>query len=184
MRTSRITLFYNITQTEVIPPAVRELERKDRWIKSVQATVEADYKPKIIKTTYELFDPETERQRRFFNGTCVKYYAIQNMDMTVGVPSNEVIKQYREELLDEVLGYDLALVHRTVRRRKSTSDFKTVQAWNKFLGLLEENIFDTAGYEFPDSKEFWDLVKQHGYEEAEQISIERLQTNIKAKLCK
>ena len=131
-----------------------------------------------------MFDPEVERQRRFFNGTCVKYYAIQNMDMIEGEPNNDTIKKYREELLDELLGYDVSLVHRTVRRRKSTSDFKTVQAWNKFLGLLEENIFDNAGYEFPDSQEFWELVRQHGYEEAERISLERLQANLKAKLCK
>ena len=181
MRTKSITLFYQVTQTEIIQPSITELERKDRWVKEVQKEVEADWKPLYIKTTYELHNPEIERQRRFFNGTCVKYYAIQNMDMHAGVPDNETIKKYREQLLDEMLGYDLVLVNRTVRRRKSTSDFKSVQAWNKFLNTLEETIFDNAGFEFPDSKEFWDLVKEHGYDQAERISIERLQTNLQRK---
>ena len=181
MKTNRLSLFYQVTQAEVTPPAVRELERKDRWIKDIQRTVEADYKPLLIKVTYEMFNPEIERQRRFFNGTCVKYYAIQNEDMTVGVPANDLLKKYREQILDEMLGYDLHLVNRVVRRRKSTSDFKTVSAWNKFLNLLQETLFDDAGYEFPDSKEFWELVKQHGYDEAERISLERLQATMKRK---
>lgn len=181
MKTHRVALFYEVTQTEVKPPAVREMERKDRWIKEVQKTVEADWKPQYIKVTYEVHNPEIERQRRFFNGTCVKYYAIQNENMLIGTPDTETLKKYRETILDEMLGYDLALVNRTVRRRKSTSDFKSVQAWNKFLNTLEETIFDSAGYEFPDSKEFWELVKEHGYEQAERISIEKLQALMKHK---
>ncbi len=181
MKTPRISLFYSLTQTEITPPAVRELERKDRWLKDVQKTVEADYKPLLVKVTYEVFDPEVERQRRFFNGTVVKYYAIQNEDMLTGVPANDLLKKYREQILDELLGYDLHLVNRVVRRRKSTSDLKTVTGWNKLINLCQETLFDSAGYEFPDSKEFWELVKQHGYDQAERISIERLQTNLKRK---
>lgn len=174
-------LFYEATQSEVKPPAERELERKDRWVKEVQRGVEADYKPEYIKVTYELHNPEIERQRRFFNGTCVKYYAIQNENMLEGVPDSPTLKKYRETILDEMIGYDLHLVKKVVRRRKSTSDFQSVQAWNKFLNTLEETIFDSAGYEFPDSKDFWELVKEHGYEQAERISIERLQAKMKAK---
>lgn len=181
MRTSKVSIFYQITQTQVIPPAIREMERKDRWIKEAQKTVEADYKPKYIKVSYEIHDPDIERQRKFFNGTCVKYYTIQNENMVTGLPSNDLLKKYRETMLDELLGYDLVLVGKTVRRRKSTSDFKSVQAWNKLLNLAEETLFDSAGFEFPDSEVFWELVKAHGYEQAERISIERLQTNLSKK---
>ena len=147
----------------------------------MQKSIEADWKPLVVKVLYEVFDPEVERQRRFFNGTCVKYYTIQNEHLTVGMPSNDLIKKYRETILDEMLGFELTLVGRTVRRRKSTSDFKSVQAWSKFLNTLEETLFDSAGFEFPDSEDFWKLVKEHGYEEAERISIERLQATMKTK---
>lgn len=181
MRTKSVTLFYELTQTEVKPPAERELERKERWIKDVQRTVEADWKPLYVKVTYEMHDPEIERQRRFFNGTCIKYYAIQNEDMFEGQPSNELLKKYRIDILDQMLGYDVHLTNRIIRERKSTTDFKTVQAWNKFLNTLEETLFDDAGFDFPDSKEFWELVKKHGYDEAERISIETLQAKMKRK---
>lgn len=179
--TKKITLFYQLTPTTVVPPAIREVQRKDQWIRNLQQTIEADWKPLLVKLTYELFNPEVEKQIRFFNGTCVKYYAIQNMDMLVGVPDSKTLKIYREEILDEMLGYDLHLVHRTIRQRKSTTDFKSVEAWNKFLNLLQETLFDSAGYIFPDSKEFWELVEEHGHEEAERISIENLQRILKAK---
>jgi len=178
MRTTHITLFYKITQNEVIPPALTEMERKDRWIKECQKTVEADYQPKIIKVIYELYDPAIEDMRRFFNGVCVLYYTIQNEDMTVGVPSNEMLKQYREDLLDEMLGYDYHGVKKIHRMRKSTTDFKSVQAWNKFLKMLEETVFDHAGFEFPNSEEFWKMVGLHGYEEAKKVSIQQLQAKL------
>jgi len=181
MRTKKIVLFYNVTQTEVFPPAVIEIERKNRWIKDVQKSVEADYKPKMIRNTYEEFDPEIENQWKFFNGTCVLYYAIQNMDMTKGLPDSKTLNLYREQLLDEMLGYNVELIDRTVRKRKSTTDFRSVQKWNTFLGELKENIFDNAGYKFPDSKEFWELVGKVGYHEAKRISIEKLQTYLKSK---
>ena len=178
MRTHKIAIFYEVTQQAIKPPAIRELERKDRWIKEVQKSVEADWKPLYIKTTYEIHNPDIEKQRKFFNGTCVKYYAIQNENFTSGVLPNEVLKKYRETMLDELLGYDLELVGKTVRRRKSTSDFKSVQAWNKLLNLAEEVLFEPAGFEFPDSKEFWELAKQNGYEQAERIAIQTLQARL------
>lgn len=175
MKTKSITLFYSVTQNEIIPPAILELERKDRWLSDVKKSVEADWKPQIVRVKYDLFDPEIANQMRFFNGTCVKYYAIQNESITAGLPEAELLKRYREEILDEMLGYDVSLVTRTVRRRKSTADFKTVQRWHTFLNTLQETIFDSAGYDFPDSKEFWELVKKYGYDEAERISVEQLQ---------
>lgn len=178
MKTKSITLFYKVTQDEIFPPAIRELERKENWLKEIQKSVEADWKPQIIKVSYEMFDPEIANQMRFFNGTCVKYYAIQNENLTKGTPDPKLIKRYREEILDEMLGYDLHLVSKTVRRRKSTADFKTVQRWHTFLNTLQETIFDAAGFEFPDSKAFWELVDQHGYDEAERISVEQLQARI------
>lgn len=181
MRTKTIKLFYQLTQHDIIPPAATELERKERWIKELQKTVEADYKPLMIKLTYELHNPEVEKQSRFFNGTCVKYYAIQDMDLNDGRPDSKSLKMYRELILDEMLGFDLQLVDRVVRRRKSTSDFQSVQDWNKFLNTLEETLFDSAGYEFPDSKSFWAMVDMLGYEEAERISIENLQKSLKKK---
>lgn len=184
MSTKSVSLVYNVTTSEVIPPSIRDIEIKERWIRDVQATVEADWKPKAIKVTYEVYDPEVENLRRFFNGTMVKYYAIQDQDMFEGEPSSALLKMYREDLLDELLGYDVRLVNRTVRRRKSTSDYKTIQKWLKFINMAQETVFDSAGYEFPDSKEFWELVKQHGYEQAERISIKRLQKTIKSKLNK
>lgn len=160
---------------------MREMERKDRWIKDIQRSVEADWKPMLVKVTYELYNPEVEKQVRFFNGTCVKYYAIQNMDLTEGMPDSVTLKKYREEILDEMLGYDVHLINRTVHRRKSTTDFKSVEAWNEFLNTLQETLFDNAGYEFPDSKQFWELAEVHGYEEAERISIENLQKKLRLK---
>ena len=175
MKTSRITLFYSLTQTEIIPPTAVEIERKDRWIKEIQKTIEADWKPLIIKVVYEMFNPEIEKQRRFFEGAVIDYYAIQNSDILKGTPDTETHKKYREELLDEMLGYDFQTVNRVVRKRKSTTDFKTVQKWNTFLQTLEETIFAHAGYEFPDSENFWEVTKKYGYDQAKRMVIEQLQ---------
>lgn len=135
-----------------------------------------------VKVTYQLFDPEITNMTRFFNGTVIKYYAIQNEDMTSGEPDNDLLKKYREQVLDELLGYDLELVDRTVRRRKSTTDFRTVQQWNTFINRCQETLFDGAGYEFPDSDEFWKLAGQVGYEKAEGICLQRLQKLISSRL--
>lgn len=181
MRTKKITLYYKLTPNEVVSPSLKELERKDRWVKQLQKTVESEWKPIVMKVTYEPYDHDIVKQIRFFNGTVVKYYAIQDQDMTVGYPSSELIKQYREQILDEMLGYDVALVNRTVRRRRSTTDFRSVEAWYEFLNTVQETLFDSAGYEFPSSEEFWKLVEEVGYEQAENISIKQLQTRIAKK---
>lgn len=176
MKTSKISLFYSLTQTEIIPPASIEIERKDQWIKAIQKTVEADFKPLIIKVVYELFNPEIENQRKFFEGAVIPYYAIQNSDLQEGLPDTETLRKYREEVLDETLGYDYRAVSKVIRKRKSTADFKSVQAWSNFLNIVEETIFESAGYEFPDSEHFWDLTKKHGYDEAKAIAIQQLQS--------
>lgn len=182
MKTKRITLFWKLTQTEKVPPPAVEIARKENWLTELQGTVEADYKPLIVRVTYELFNPEIEDMTKFFNGVCVLYFAIQNMDMFEGVPSSDTLKQYREEILDEMLGYDFQTVNKTVHSRKSTTDFKTVQAYNTFLNELQEEMFDSHGYIFPDSKEFWELTKVHGYDQARSIAIKNLQSKMKRKV--
>lgn len=177
--TSQITLFYKITQKQLHSPDARELERKKRWTLAVQRTVEDDNKPKIIKVTYSVHNPQIEKQRRFFEGPVVKYYCIQNEDMTDTLPSTTLLTVYRIDILDQVLGYDVHLHNRVIRERNSTTKFKEVQDWNRLLKTIEETIFDAAGYDFPDSENFWELVKKHGYEEAERISIEKLQNKLK-----
>lgn len=179
MRTAKIVLFYNVTQKEIVPPALKELQRKEEWLKAVQSSVEAEWKPKIVRCTYEMFDPEVQNQMRFFNGTCIDYFAIQDMDLLDREPSSDETKKYREEILDEMLGYDFQAAHRLIRKRESTADFKTVQKWNTFLNTLEETIFDAHGYEFPDSKRFWELEKENGYDKAKSISIKQLQERLK-----
>ena len=181
MKTSRISLFYSLTQTEIIPPAAVEIERKDSWIREMQKTVEADFKPLIIKVVYEMFDPAIEKQRRFFEGACVAYYAIQNSNLITGTPDTGTLKKYREEILDEMIGYDYQTVNKVIRKRESTADFKTVQRWNTFLQTLEETIFATAGYEFPDSEKFWEVTKKYGYDQAKRITIEQLQARLSKK---
>lgn len=184
MTTKRITLLYKLTQKEIVPPPARDVSRKDAWIAGLQKTVEADWKPLHIKVTYELFDPEVLQQMRFFNGVCVLYYAMQDLDMTEGEPDSRTIERYREDILDEMLGYDYQAVRKVLRKRKSTADFKSVQAWVNFLNTLEETIFESAGYEFPDSKEFLELEKEHGHEQARGIMIKKLQDRIKKRQAK
>jgi len=101
------------------------------------------------------------------------------MDLFEGKPDSETLGNYREELLDEMLGYNLHTTNKIIRKRKSTTDFKDVQAWNTFLKTVEETIFAIAGYEFPDSKNFWELSGKHGYDEAKRIAIEQLQARLK-----
>lgn len=177
MKTKKVSLFYKVTQSEVISPDTRHIEIKNRWVEEVQKTVPADWQPKIIKVTYEEFDPEIEDQRKFFH-ICVRWYAIQNEDMVDNVPDWRMIKAYREEILDDMLGYEVQLITRKKRERKSTTDFKTVQAWYKFLKELEETKFESAGYFFPESESFWKLVSVYGYEKANEISIKELQKKI------
>lgn len=178
MRTSKITQFYKITPTGIIPPNKTETERKREWFAAIQKTVEAPYKPRIVKATYEEFDPEIENQREFFEDAVVLYYAIQQMDGAL--PDSKVIKFYREKILDEALGFNLTHMGEAIRKRSSTTDFKDVQRWNVFLKTLEETIFAQAGYEFPDSNKFHELEKAYGHEEAKRISIESLRNKYEA----
>lgn len=182
MRTRKISLFYNVTRTEIIPPPSPVLVRKDAWLKELQASVEADWAPRIVKLTYEIFNPEVEQQRKFFNGPVVEYYAIQNDNLTSGEMAPERKKRYREQILDELLGFDVHLVNRVVRRRKSTGDFRDTQVWHDFLEELREALFDPNGYEFPDSKAFWELAEKVGYDQAKDVATKQLQEKLKRKL--
>lgn len=164
------------------PPDPQALRRKEEWLKEVQRTVPSETKPMIVKVQYELHNPEVERMRKFFNGPALEYYIIQNSDMTHGTPDPETKKKWREQILDDLLGYDLQLINRTVRQRKSTSDFTSTQRWHDFLELFRETHFEQAGYEFPDSEQFWEIAKKHGYEQAKKIAIEQLQKRMLAKL--
>lgn len=175
MKTKKLTLIYKLTQTAVIPPAAEIVERKDEWLHDIQKTVEAEWKPAMVKVTYELVNYEIERIRKFFNGPVVDYYAYQNEHQTEGEITPAMKKRYREDILDQALGYDVELIKKTVRRRKSTSDFATTQKWTDMLQFIQENLFDQAAYEFPDSEHFWELAKQYGYERAKSIAIGQLQ---------
>lgn len=181
MKTKSVTLFYKVTPKEIISPPQLELTRKDEWIKALQKTIPADWDYELVKVTYEMFNPHIQDLQRFFNGTVVLYYCIQNEDMVEGEPTREMLEQYREEMLDELLGYDYKTVHKVIRKRKSTSDLKTVQAWNTLIKNAQETLFENAGYEFPDSDAFWQLVKEIGYDNAKVESMKRLQTNLKRK---
>lgn len=178
MKTKSITLIYKLTQTEVISPGAKEVERKEKWIDELQKTVPADYEPLLMKVTYEVFNPEVEKLRKFFH-IAVLFYAIQNQDMYEGQPDSQTLKLYREEILDELLGYDIKTVNKVIHTRKSSADFKTVQAWVNFLKIVEEKLFEDAGYHFPDSKEFWALTEKYGYSQARDISIQQLQAKIR-----
>lgn len=178
MRTKRIVLVYGLTQQKILPPPAKEVDRKEKWIKTIQKSVEADYKPKQMRVTYELVNPDVEDLRKFFH-TCVRYYAIQNLDLVDRNLTTEEFRQYREEILDEMLGYDFKTVNRIIRKRESTADYKDTQPWLTLLQKMEETLFDDAGYEFPDSKAFWDTARQYGYAKAQEIALQRLQLTIK-----
>jgi hypothetical protein len=180
MITKKVSLFYIVYQNSVKIPDSKSVQRKENWIRQIQKTVQSAWEPKLVKVTYELFNPEIDRMRRFFNGPVVLYYAIQNQDIISGEVPNT--NGYREELLDDTLGYDVRLPNRTVRKRKSTSEFISVQQWNDFLATLKETQFDNAGYEFPESEEFWKLEEQYGYENAKTISIKKLQERVAKRL--
>lgn len=181
MRTKKIELLYTVGKTIITPPAKREVARKDAWVDELKKEALSDEKPVMVKLTYEVFNPEIQRMSRFFNGVCVLYFAIQNMEMLEGTPPNAILQQYREELLDEMLGYDYKTVNKVIRTRRSTTEFKGVQAWHTFLTTLEETIFDSHGYFFPDSGEFWELARLHGHDQAQGISVKKLQAKLRSK---
>lgn len=180
--TKKIVLFYKLTDKEVIAPPMASLKRKDDWIHSQQRTISRIEGFRTVKVTYELFNPEVEQQRKFFNGPVVDYYAIQSNDLLSGEVGGPLSDRTRETLLSNTLGYDVQLLDRKERRRKSTSDFTSTQKWNDFLETLRETEFEPNGYEMPDSEAFWELAKKHGYEQAKGIAIEQLRRRLQAKL--
>ncbi len=183
MITKKVSVFYSLTQKEVIPPKPEALARKDEWIKEIQSTIEADWKPIIVKVTYELYDPEVENMMKFFNGPVVEYFAIQSRENLSTEVDGLLKERTRETILDEVLGFDVPLLHGKVKRdRKSTADFKIVQKWYEFLETVKETIFDPQGYEFPKSEEFWENVKKYGYEESKTIAKQLLVDRINKRL--
>lgn len=181
MRTRKIILWYQVTRNGIVPPNAAAIARKDAWLREIEQGARAGSQPWLVELTYRMVNPDTERQQKFFNGPVVEYFAIQNDNLLEGSVPNERIKRYREQLLDEVLGYDIELIDRKVRRRKSTADFNDTQAWNDFLEELRETLFEPNGYEMPDSQAFWELSRQVGYEEAKRVSISKLQDRLRKK---
>lgn len=182
MRTKKITLFYKISDSETFPPDPQALRRKDMWIEEIRKTISKAGELRIVRVTYELFNPEVENQRKFFNGPIIDYYAIQAGDILSGGVTRDIHDRYRETILSELLGYEIQLIDRKEKRRKSTSDFTSTQQWHDFFERLRETIFEPEGYEMPESEMFWQLSEQYGYEQAKKISIEQLQKRIIAKM--
>ena len=180
-RTKEISVFYQITQKAITPPSEVALQRKEDWLKSIQSTIEADWKPRLVKVTYRVVNPEVEQQRKFFNGPVIDYYIIQSTELLEGEVPRELHNKYRETILSEQLGYEVELVDRKERRRKSTADFMETQQWHDFLETLRETMFEPNGYEFPDSEAFWEMSKKHGYEQAKGIALKGLQRRYAAK---
>lgn len=164
-------------------PSASELKRKDEWVKGVQNEIAKATEQRTIKVTYEMHNPDIDKQMRYFNGPVVEYFTIQSTDMTEHRPQSAQLKQYREMLLLDMLGYDVELPDgRILRQRKSTSAFQSVAKWHTFLEEMKETYFDPNGYEMPDSEEFWELEAKHGMDKATTMSIERLQRKLKKKL--
>ncbi len=181
MITKSVTLYFKINPKEIIEPPRESMVRKQEWIKEIQKTIPSAWESKIIKVTYSLHNPEIEQQSKFFNGTVVDYYAIQSQDILSGDIPQITRQQAREQLLDSVLGYDVVMLTKTTRRRKSSADFINTQQWNDFLESLRETEFEPNGYKFPDSEAFWKLAKEHGFDQAKEISIEQLRKRMISK---
>jgi hypothetical protein len=182
MRTKSITLYYALTQKEVIPPKPEALERKEEWIRQLQKTVKADWEPVTIKVIYKIHNREVEKQRKFFNGPVVEYWVIQKCELLDGRPTRALITRARETLLADALGYKIKLWDKEVTRRKSTAEFTDTQEWNDLFETLRETEFEPNGYEMPKSEDFWELSKAVGYDKAKDQMIEKLQGRIKKKL--
>jgi hypothetical protein len=183
MKTKKVSLYYKVTSREIIPPGQGEIDRKDYWVKTVQSTVEADWKPKTIKVTYEEYDPDVNDQRKFLNGPVLEYWIIQSQELHDKKVDSHTKKLGRETLFDKALGYDVDILGGgTRRKRRSTADFTTTQQMHNFLETLRETEFEPNGYEFPDSAYFWELEGAYGYEKAKEIAIEKLQEKLRARL--
>lgn len=183
MKTKKITLYYSLSSRKVLPPSSAEIERKDYWIKEVQSTVESDWKPKTIRVTYEVYDPEVDKMRKFLNGPVLEYWIIQSQEILVGDIEPRIRKLGRETLFDKVLGYDVETLSGKSRARKSTKDFTDTQQMHNFLEVLRETEFEPNGYEFPNSNDFWEMANVlRSYEKAKEESIKQLQSRLRAKL--
>lgn len=182
MRTKKITLYYSVTQKKVIPPGPGELERKDSWIRIIQSEVKSEWEPITVRVTYQIFNPETDQQRKFMEGPVVDYWLIQSQDLLDGDISPAMKRKARETLLDKTLGYDVDLMDGKARRRKSTTDFVETQEWHNYLEMLRETEFEPNGYEFPNSEDFWKMAEAYGYDKAKAASIEQLRRRLKGKL--
>lgn len=181
MRTKKISLFYKVSDSEIFAPDAQALRRKEAWVKETQRTISNVGEIRIIRVTYELFNPEVLQQQRFFNDSIIDYFAIQNGNILMGKVPKIIHDRYRETILSESLGYEVELVNGIERRRTSTKDFTNTQQWNDFFELLRETIFEPQGYEMPNSDEFWKIAEKYGYEKAKKISIDQLQKRIAAK---
>lgn len=175
-------MYYKLTKKEIIPQSEESVVRKDAWIKEVQRTAKSDWEPTIVRVTYEIHNPEVERQRRFFEGPVLDYFAIQNSEIMSGEVPPDLRERYREEVLSDALGYDVKLLHGVARRRRSTTTLTSTQKWHDFIELLRETIFDSNGYEMPDSEAFWALAKQYSVDDARRMAREQLQRRLQAKL--
>lgn len=176
-------MFYTLTRDEVFPPSASEVRRKDEWVKGVQNEIAGPAETRQVKVSYEMHNPEIDKQRRYFNGPVVEYFTVQSTDALEHRPQSAELKQYRELLLFEMLGYDLELPDGKIhRQRKSTASFQSVQKWHTFLEELRETMFEPQGYEMPDSEQFWALAEKHGYDNAQAIAIEHLQKKLRHKL--
>ncbi len=183
MRTKKISLYYALSESETFPPTATAMARKEAWLKEIQRTIGGKAgETRTIKVTYELFNPEVERVRKFFEGAVVDYWIIQNNDMVSGEIPRIMHDQARETLLSNTLGYDVQLLDRKERRRKSTADFISTQHWHDFLETLRETEFEPNGFEFPDSKVFWEIAEKHGLDQAKRIATEQLRDRMKAKM--
>lgn len=182
MRTRKIKLYYQLTQKEIFPPPEASLARKDAWIKDIQRSIEADEKYKTIEVTYREVNQHIEQQRKFFNGPVVDYWTIQSQEILEGEVPRMMHDQARETLLSNVLGYNVQLLDRVERRRKSSADFTETQEWNDFLETLRETEFEQQGYEMPDSKAFWGMAQKYGYDQTRGMAIKELQRRLKNRL--
>lgn len=152
-------------------------------MKGVQNEIAEAAETRQVKVTYEMHNPDVDKQRRFFNGPVVEFFTIQSTDAFDYRPQSAELKQYRELLLFNMLGFDMELPGgEKVKQRKSTVTFQSTQKWHTFLEELKETYFDPNGYEMPDSEEFWSLADEHGYFQAQALSIEKLQRKLRAKL--
>ncbi len=182
MKTKKITLWYTIDmEGNIYPPAKEVVEKKDMWLKEVRNQAIGQATTIVVANEYRMANPEVEQVRKFFNGPVVEYYGIQNDDLFEGELTPARHKQYRKQILDELLGFNVELVDRTIRERKSTSDYTETQQWTDLIEEAKETLFEPNGYEIPESKTFWELSKQIGYDQAHTVLIKKLQDKLKAK---